>query len=236
MNASIARKAAIAGALLGALSACSGPGGSGGAEEGGGSALPAYQPVEESGIVQSTLDSPTDRSVHATGSAAPESDESDFASVLADRIGYPLLDRQERELRRDMEGANIRIERVADRLTLTMPQDYVFSFDSLTVNPAPRLDFLTLARSLRRHRSTVIRIVAHSDGVGDPALNRRLTERRAAVLANELTGSGVGAERIEAQGMGDESPVDSNATEEGRKSNRRIEIVISPLAAPVADG
>lgn len=230
MNASIARKAAIAGALLGALSACSGPGGSGGGEDGGGSALPAYQPVEESGIVQSTLDSPTDRSVHATGSAAPESDESDFASVLADRIGYPLLDRQERELRRDMEGANIRIERVADRLTLTMPQDYVFSFDSLTVNPAPRLDFLTLARSLRRHRSTVIRIVAHSDGVGDPALNKRLTERRAAVLANELTGSGVGAERIEAQGMGDESPVDSNATEEGRKSNRRIEIVISPLA------
>ena len=235
MNASIARKAAIAGALLGALSACSGPGGSGGAE-GGGAELPAYQPVEESGIVQSTLDSTTDRSVHATGSAAPESDESDFASVLADRIGYPLLDRQERELRRDLEGANIRIERVADRLTLTMPQDYVFSFDSLTVNPAPRLDFLTLARSLRRHRSTAIRIVAHSDGVGDPALNKRLTERRAAVLANELTGSGVGAERIEAQGMGDESPVDSNATEEGRKNNRRIEIVISPLAAPVADG
>ena len=235
MNASIARNAAIAAALLGALSACSGPDRSGGGE-GGGAELPAYQPVEESGIVQSTLDSTTDRSVHATGSAAPESDESDFASVLADRIGYPLLDRQERELRRDLEGANIRIERVADRLTLTMPQDYVFSFDSLTVNPAPRLDFLTLARSLRRHRSTAIRIVAHSDGVGDPALNKRLTERRAAVLANELTGSGVGAERIEAQGMGDESPVDSNATEEGRKNNRRIEIVISPLAAPVADG
>lgn len=235
MNASIARNAAIAVALLGALSACSGPDRSGG-DEGGGAELPAYQPVEESGIVQSTLDSTTDRSVHATGSAAPESDESDFASVLADRIGYPLLDRQERELRRDLEGANIRIERVADRLTLTMPQDYVFSFDSLTVNPAPRLDFLTLARSLRRHRSTAIRIVAHSDGVGDPALNKRLTERRAAVLANELTGSGVGAERIEAEGMGDESPVDSNATEEGRKNNRRIEIVISPLAAPVADG
>lgn len=231
MNASIARKAAIAAALLAALSACSGPDRSGaGVGEGGGSALPAYQPVEESGIVQSTLDSPTDQSVHATGSAAPASDESDFASVLADRIGYPLLDRQERELRRDLEGANIRIERVADRLTLTMPQDYVFSFDSLTVNPAPRLDFLTLARSLRRHRSTAIRIVAHSDGVGDPALNKRLTERRAAVLANELTGSGVGAERIEAEGLGDESPVDSTATDEGRKNNRRIEIVISPLA------
>lgn len=85
----------------------------------------------------------------------------------------------------------------------------------------PQLDrvveFLTFKKSAR------IEISGHTDNVGNPKNNKSLSERRAQACRDYLMSKGIEGSRIEARGYGDERPVASNDTEQGRALNRRIE-------------
>ena len=70
-----------------------------------------------------------------------------------------------------------------------------------------------------------IRVAGHTDNVGNRRANQRLSERRAQAVRDYLVSHGIDGGRIEAVGHGDEQPVASNDTEEGRAENRRIEAV-----------
>jgi outer membrane protein OmpA-like peptidoglycan-associated protein len=70
-----------------------------------------------------------------------------------------------------------------------------------------------------------IRIAGHTDNVGNPRANKNLSERRARAVRDYLVSHGIAAGRLEAVGRGDEDPVASNDTEEGRQQNRRIEAI-----------
>ena len=61
---------------------------------------------------------------------------------------------------------------------------------------------------------------------GSPFYNMQLSRRRAEAVRDLLIQSGISADRIVAQGMGESYPVASNATKAGRLQNRRIEIII----------
>ncbi|MCW5897767.1 MAG: OmpA family protein [Flavobacteriales bacterium] len=69
-----------------------------------------------------------------------------------------------------------------------------------------------------------VRIEAHTDSVGHAPDNLALSDRRARAVKRELVQRGVDQERIMALGMGEQHPVDSNATWEGRHLNRRVEL------------
>jgi general secretion pathway protein A len=69
-----------------------------------------------------------------------------------------------------------------------------------------------------------IRVEGFTDSHGDPVYNRQLSKYRADIVKNYLIGQGVSASRINAVGRGPENPLDSNASREGRKKNRRVEI------------
>lgn len=87
----------------------------------------------------------------------------------------------------------------------------------------PRLDQVV---EYMTHRPSVrIRIAGHTDNVGNPQRNLRLSEQRAQSVRTYLIEQGIDGDRIEAVGYGDERPVASNATEEGQRQNRRIEAV-----------
>ncbi len=76
------------------------------------------------------------------------------------------------------------------------------------------------------HRASArVRIAGHTDGVGDPEENQRLSEARAEAVRDYLVSHGIDASRVEAVGYGDTQPVASNDTDEGRAQNRRIEAV-----------
>ena len=76
------------------------------------------------------------------------------------------------------------------------------------------------------HRPSVrIRTAGHTDNVGNPARNLALSEERAEAVRAHLVAHGIDAGRVEAAGYGDEQPVASNDTEEGRTQNRRIEAI-----------
>ena len=69
-----------------------------------------------------------------------------------------------------------------------------------------------------------LEIAGHTDNTGTAEANMLLSRQRAQAVADFLLASGVPRERVFAQGYGDARPVASNATEEGRFHNRRIEV------------
>lgn len=65
----------------------------------------------------------------------------------------------------------------------------------------------------------------HTDNRGDAAHNQALSEGRARAVVSALTGQGIEAARLTAQGFGDTQPVADNSSDEGRARNRRVELV-----------
>ncbi|MEJ7713925.1 MAG: OmpA family protein [Pyrinomonadaceae bacterium] len=77
-------------------------------------------------------------------------------------------------------------------------------------------------------------IEAYTDGRGDQEVLRKLTQDRADALAAQLASAGVDNARIQATGMGSASPVAPNTTVSSRARNRRIELVLTPIAGQVS--
>ncbi len=77
--------------------------------------------------------------------------------------------------------------------------------------------------TLAANPNLVVAIEGHTDDRGDPAVNRRLSERRAQAVVDWLIDHDIPAWRLRAAGFGSERPIGDNATPAGRAANRRIE-------------
>jgi outer membrane protein OmpA-like peptidoglycan-associated protein len=71
-----------------------------------------------------------------------------------------------------------------------------------------------------------IRVEGHTDNQGKAEKNLDLSQRRAETVRTFLIKEGIPAERLEAKGLGQTTPVDTNKTPAGRENNRRVEFVI----------
>lgn len=80
-----------------------------------------------------------------------------------------------------------------------------------------------------------IRVEGHTDNKGNKAMNKKLSADRAASVVKWLVGKGIAKDRLVSAGFGDEKPVDTNDTDEGRKNNRRVEFHIEGQAAQPAE-
>ncbi len=88
-------------------------------------------------------------------------------------------------------------------------------------------DTLRLAPQIRR-----VRVEGHTDNTGPAAHNTDLSQRRAQSVVTWLTGHGIEAERLEAQGLGPTRPLRPNITLANRAMNRRVEFHITDPAPP----
>lgn len=80
---------------------------------------------------------------------------------------------------------------------------------------------------------TRVRIEGHTDGRGSPNGNRALSVKRAESVVRYLVAHGIAAERLEATGVGPDRPIDTNETEAGRATNRRVEFhVVATETSP----
>ncbi|MCO8144036.1 OmpA family protein [Rhodovulum tesquicola] len=138
------------------------------------------------------------------------------------------LDRQAAELRRDFSSDEIRVVNTGSELVVTMPQGILFATDSAAVRSDLQADLRVLSRSLNQYPNSTVDVIGHTDNTGSASYNQDLSSRRAGSVAAVLTGAGVDPRRIRAYGRGEEQPVASNLTPEGRAQNRRVEIVIRP--------
>jgi len=140
------------------------------------------------------------------------------------------LDRQQRELEAGLGGSGATVVNTGNELVVTLPEAITFDTDSAVVHPEYVDEIAFVARSLRDNPQSTVRVVGHTDNTGSTAHNQGLSERRAAAVAQVLTGNGVEAWRVQTVGVGLSQPVASNDTPGGRAQNRRVEIVITPTA------
>src|SRR5699024_3699842 len=102
-----------------------------------------------------------------------------------------------------------------------------FEFDSARLTADAHATLNKVAKSLRAHPNLKITIVGYTDSVGNADYNKRLSQLRAEAVMNYLASSGVKQSRMEAIGYGEEHPIASNSTKEGRAQNRRVELQTS---------
>lgn len=140
-----------------------------------------------------------------------------------------LLDRQEAELRQQL-GSNATITNTGEQLIVTLPQDILFATDSAALSGALQSDLTALAASINAYPDTTINVIGHADNTGSAAYNQDLSARRAQAVSSSLIGAGVAPSRIRSIGRGEDAPIASNLTPEGRALNRRVEITITPNA------
>ena len=99
-----------------------------------------------------------------------------------------------------------------------------FKSDSAELLPSsdPILD--DVAREMKSHREIRrVRVEGHTDNVGDPGYNRKLSRERARSVRQALVKRGVPGRRLDAEGYGEIHPIATNRTLRGRAKNRRVE-------------
>jgi outer membrane protein OmpA-like peptidoglycan-associated protein len=90
-----------------------------------------------------------------------------------------------------------------------------------------------LAEFMRRNPNRRASIEGHTDSMGGDSANQQLSDRRAGAVRDMLVGLGIGNERLSTVGHGEANPIASNDTAEGRRSNRRVEIVFAREAGDI---
>jgi OOP family OmpA-OmpF porin len=101
-----------------------------------------------------------------------------------------------------------------------------FDFDSSRITPNARVILDQVADTLLSAEGLTVEIGGHTDSQGSSAYNQKLSQRRAEAVVDFLKERGVAAEQLMARGYGEEEPIASNDTEEGRELNRRVELRI----------
>lgn len=139
------------------------------------------------------------------------------------------MDRQEAELRRELQGTGVSVTRTGDSIVLNMPSNITFATDQDTV----RSDFFRVLNSvgivLRKFNRTLVDVTGHTDSTGSDSYNFELSQRRAMSVANYLAQQGIDGRRFAVAGFGENRPIATNASAAGRAANRRVEIQLRPL-------
>ena len=139
------------------------------------------------------------------------------------------MDKQEDELRRQMRDSGVTVTRKGDDIILNMPGNVTFRTNSADLNGQFYKVLDGVALVAKKYDKTIIEVAGHTDNVGEAAYNKQLSQRRASAVAQYLGSRGVADQRIMTAAGGEEHPVASNTTEQGRAANRRVEVTLSPL-------
>lgn len=142
------------------------------------------------------------------------------------------MDKQEAELRQQMAGTGVEVQRQGDTIRLQAPENITFDTNRADVKPQFQPVLGQLAQSIQQYPGTVVQIEGHTDSTGAAGYNQTLSENRAAAVRSYLVQRGVEANRLAALGYGATRPVADNATPAGRAQNRRVEVLIVPTQQP----
>lgn len=100
----------------------------------------------------------------------------------------------------------------------------LFDFNKATLKPESTPVLERVAALLTHNTALKLEVQGHTDNVGTPAYNQKLSEDRAASVVAWLTQHQVKGDRLTSRGYGLTRPVAPNTTDEGRAKNRRVEI------------
>lgn len=170
------------------------------------------------------------------GAASSDNDQLERA-VIGGALGAAagagigqMLDRQARDLEASIGNDRVKIVNTGSELVVTMPQDILFATDSATLRPDLQSDLRALAANLQQYPNTTVDVIGHTDSTGEAGYNQELSTRRAGAVSAVLFSQGVSSARVRSYGRGEDLPIATNLTEDGKRQNRRVEIIIRPNA------
>ncbi|MCF6345076.1 MAG: OmpA family protein [Thiomicrorhabdus sp.] len=104
-----------------------------------------------------------------------------------------------------------------------------FRSGSAELDPYELSRIAPVLNTLKDHPATKVHIEGHTDSDGTQGYNQQLSENRAKNIAFYLMDNGITRDRIKTYGYGEERPIASNATPEGKQQNRRVTFLISEI-------
>jgi K(+)-stimulated pyrophosphate-energized sodium pump len=121
----------------------------------------------------------------------------------------------------------IKSDKAVDKDTWFDFDRLLFETGSANLKPQSKEQLENVAEILKAYPAVAIKLGGYTDNTGDAAANLKLSSERAQSVKKSLADLGVDNARLESEGYGEEHPVASNDTEEGRAQNRRISIRVT---------
>ncbi len=168
------------------------------------SARKAYQAREEAEAAKALA-------VSSATAAELSRREADLATEQAD------------SLRRQLE--NLQLRQTESGVVVTLG-DVLFETGQSGLKTEAQSSLVEVVDLLQSQPDHKIRIEGHTDSTGDAMANLKLSEQRANKVMDSLVALGVDPDRVTAAGMGEDFPIASNDTEEGRSQNRRVDVIL----------
>ncbi len=109
-----------------------------------------------------------------------------------------------------------------------------FDLEGATLKDATPLN--DVVELLNAYPEACVEIMGYSDATGSAAYKQQLTEKRAQSDAAQFIAQGISEERLSVQGLGEENPVASNDTRQGRMANHRVEMTVPSFQYEMIEG
>ena len=104
----------------------------------------------------------------------------------------------------------------------------LFDFNKANIKPEHVQEINRLAKQLNKYDLHKLKIVGHTDDIGNPEYNQKLSEERAQSVASIFVQQGFKQNDLTAVGRGSSQPFVHNTSDENRASNRRVAVIIIP--------
>ncbi|MCQ2251238.1 MAG: OmpA family protein [Bacteroidales bacterium] len=121
---------------------------------------------------------------------------------------------------------DVTIEKIKTGVPIQL-ENVNFGFNSSQLTEHSKAYLHQLSMFLAEYPRYNVKLLGHTDGIGDEDVNQALSERRCKTVYNFLLMSGIDAKRLSYKALGKTSPTATNATDQGRAQNRRVEMILS---------
>jgi OmpA-OmpF porin, OOP family len=126
---------------------------------------------------------------------------------------------------KDFTLSPIQVAAIEENVTITL-NNIFFDFDKTTLKSESFPELNRIVDLMNGRTTMQVDIAGHADATGETQYNLELSKRRAQAVQQYLIGKGIAESRISTSFYGESKPVESNASKEGRRKNRRVEFKI----------
>jgi len=156
--------------------------------------------------------------------------DKDYMLLKQKEEAEKILLKQKEDAEKKLEALrskNVSVYKDARGTILSMNSDILFETAKWDLKPELKENLAEVAGILKTLiTSATVIVEGHTDNVGKPEANLKLSNQRAKSVLDYLASRGVEKKRLASKGLGATKPVADNSTDEGKAKNRRVELVI----------
>jgi outer membrane protein OmpA-like peptidoglycan-associated protein len=170
--------------------------------------------------------------------SAPDTEEQIERLRQQLQVQQTELQMLKRQLELEKAKADLDIDESVTSVSIDLEADVLFDFGKADVRTEGAETLKQVARLIDSVAGSEVVVEGHTDSVGGPKANQRLSERRAAAVKRVLVQSGISPDIITTRGFGETQPIDYNSMPDGsdyptgRQRNRRVEITVEKQPFP----